>query len=88
MSTTNKKDIVYGNRDILDPDEFEAKNLKERITIFLDQDILEYFKSRAQSEGTKYQTLINAELRSFLGKLSLEDRIEKLESQVFKKKTA
>lgn len=36
---------------------------KTRITIMLDDDILEHFRARAESEGMGYQTMINAALR-------------------------
>jgi uncharacterized protein (DUF4415 family) len=36
---------------------------KTRITIFLDDDVLEAFRQRAASEGKGYQTLINDALR-------------------------
>ena len=36
---------------------------KTRITIMLDNDVIEYFRERAESRGTGYQTLINATLR-------------------------
>lgn len=36
---------------------------KTRITIMLDDDILEHFRSRAEAEGIGYQTMINAALR-------------------------
>jgi uncharacterized protein (DUF4415 family) len=36
---------------------------KTRITIMLDDDVLEHFRVRAESSGSGYQTLINAELR-------------------------
>jgi uncharacterized protein (DUF4415 family) len=36
---------------------------KTRITIMLDDDVLEAFRSRAEDSGTGYQTLINAALR-------------------------
>lgn len=36
---------------------------KTRITIMLDDDILEHFRSRAEAEGVGYQTMINAALR-------------------------
>jgi hypothetical protein len=39
---------------------------KTRITIMLDDDIIEYFRAKAESEGTGYQTAINAALRSGL----------------------
>lgn len=37
---------------------------KTRITIMLDDDVLEYFRTRAETAGFGYQTLINAELRA------------------------
>ena len=41
---------------------------KTRITIMLDDDILEHFRAQAEAAGSGYQTLINAELRAALGK--------------------
>lgn len=37
---------------------------KSRITIMLDDDILEFFRVKAESAGIGYQTLINAELKA------------------------
>ena len=37
---------------------------KTRITIMLDDDVIEHFRARAEVEGTGYQTLINALLRA------------------------
>ena len=36
---------------------------KTRITIMLDDDIIEHFRARAEAEGVGYQTLINSLLR-------------------------
>ena len=36
---------------------------KTRITIFLDDDVIEAFRAQAEAEGRGYQTLINATLR-------------------------
>ncbi|HSN32000.1 MAG TPA: BrnA antitoxin family protein [Ideonella sp.] len=50
---------------------------KTRITIMLDDDIIEHYRAKAEAEGTGYQTMINAALRATLkesrGK-SQEDR--------------
>ena len=40
---------------------------KTRITIHLDDDILETFRERADAEGRGYQTMINEALREHLG---------------------
>ena len=37
---------------------------KTRITIMLDDDLIEHFRAKADAEGTGYQTLINATLRA------------------------
>jgi hypothetical protein len=36
---------------------------KTRITIMLDDDVLAFFRNRAEAQGTGYQTMINATLR-------------------------
>ena len=47
-----------------------AQRGKTRITIFLDDDILEKFRERADSAGRGYQTMINEALRDFLSNSS------------------
>jgi hypothetical protein len=42
---------------------------KTRITIYIDDDILEAFRDRADSAGRGYQTMINEALRNYLGKV-------------------
>jgi uncharacterized protein (DUF4415 family) len=37
---------------------------KTRITIMLDDDVIEHFRARAEEQGAGYQTLINAVLRA------------------------
>ncbi|MDA1184033.1 MAG: BrnA antitoxin family protein [Acidobacteria bacterium] len=41
---------------------------KTRITIHLDDDVLEAFRDRADTEGRGYQTMINEALRDHLGR--------------------
>lgn len=43
---------------------------KTRITIYIDSDVLEEFRRRADSMGRGYQTMINEALREYLGKSS------------------
>ena len=45
---------------------------KTRITIYLDDGILERFKAQSQRTGKGYQTLINEALNSYLG---LKDQV-------------
>lgn len=37
---------------------------KTRITIMLDDDLIEFFRTKAEAQGTGYQTMINASLRT------------------------
>ena len=37
---------------------------KTRITIMLDDDLIEFFRNKAEAQGTGYQTMINASLRT------------------------
>lgn len=63
MPTKNK--IAYGKVEIPES-AFEPKNVKERITIFLDEDVVNAFRARAELTGEKYQTLINQALRDLV----------------------
>lgn len=47
---------------------------KTRITIMLDDDIIEAFRARAEDAGAGYQTLINATLREALGAASDKEK--------------
>lgn len=61
------KDVPHLNRLRSD-----AKG-KSRITIMLDNEVLEDFKRRSEVEGTGYQTLINQALREFLGSRPVDE---------------
>lgn len=63
MKTEKQK---YSEKDKLSSDEFEKKNVKIRITTFIDLDILEKLKEEAALSGKKYQTLLNEKLREFM----------------------
>ena len=65
MSTKNKN-IQYGKKDLLPKDAFEPKNVKMRISIMLDLDVIDEFKTRGSKQREGYQTLINKALREYL----------------------
>ena len=54
-------DLSAGKRGAVIP-----ANGKTRITIWLDDDIIEAFRNRADAEGIGYQTLVNQTLRASL----------------------
>lgn len=41
---------------------------KTRITIYIDNDVLEEFRDRSDAEGRGYQTMVNEALREYLGR--------------------
>jgi uncharacterized protein (DUF4415 family) len=43
---------------------------KTRITIYIDNDVLDAFRTRAENSGAGYQTMINQALREYLDKSS------------------
>jgi len=86
MSTKTKKDIKYGNVDVDSPSEWSKKDVKVRITTFLDEDLLDAIKAEAVSQNKKYQTYLNERLREmFLGEETLEARLRRVEEIVAKK---
>lgn len=55
------------NRHRATREETELRNCKVRVTMYLDGDVVEYFKRRAAApDAAGYQTQINQALRSFL----------------------
>ena len=59
-----KNNIKFGNLELYDQ-EFESKNVKVRITTYIDEDILLALKKLAKQCGDKYQSLLNSILRSY-----------------------
>ena len=57
----NEYDFSQGKRGAIIP----SKG-KTRITMYLDDEILESFRNRAETEGRGYQTLINGALKAYL----------------------
>ena len=88
MTTKNKK-INYGKKDLIPDDAFEPKNVKERVTMFVDQDVVNEFRKWAgEIAGGKYQTLMNQALRRFAfgaEENEFEQRIKSINQAVIKK---
>lgn len=61
------KIVPREKRHLARPGETSLRNCKVRITIYIDADILAYFKKRAARPfAAPYQTQINAALRQFM----------------------
>lgn len=68
-------DFSQGTRGALDP----VPAGKTRITIRLDDDIITWFRQRAdQSGGGNYQTAINQALRDYIDQHSLEELLRRV----------
>ena len=90
MSIKRNKNIKYGTVDLLD-DEFDPKNIKIRVTTFIDQEVLIALKALAKENGKRYQTLLNAILRSHLLKNKVvrpnfEKRVREIVKEELKKR--
>ena len=87
MNTTLKKDIKLSSKNVLANDEFDPKYGKERITIFLDQQVVNAFREMATADKG-YQTLIREALRDYIFGSQPSDitsRLDRLEQIVLKK---
>ena len=83
-SKNTKNKIAYGTGSI-PSDAFDLKNMKTKVTIMFDMDILKAAKEEADSKGIGYQTLLNDKLReSFFGagNSDLERRLAKIEKKL------
>jgi predicted DNA binding CopG/RHH family protein len=76
----NKSSISYGKKDLLSADDF--KNPKIRISMMVDEDLLQTLKRNASEEGIGYQTLMQKILRESVGRPSLEERVRRLEKKL------
>jgi uncharacterized protein (DUF4415 family) len=74
--------INYGKKDLTTQEDFEPKNAKERISIWVDEQLVDAFRERARAENSKYQTLMNEALRQFINKPSLIERVERIEKKL------
>ena len=70
MGNDRKKNARPGRRKAgeqsprLTAKDFEPRNIREKITILLDQDVLDEIRAQAEESGRKYQPLINDSLRA------------------------
>lgn len=65
-----------------------VKESKNRITIYLDADIVEHFKTQAENANTGYQTLINQTLREKIDGSQNMNKADELIERLLQDKTA
>jgi len=71
----NEYDFSQGKRGAIDP----MPAGKTRITIRLDDDIIDWFRQQAEEGGgSNYQTAINQALREHIERQSLEDLLRRV----------
>lgn len=66
----------------------KIKEAKSRITIYLDADIVEYFKTQAEISKTGYQTLINQTLREKINNPQSDKNADELIEKLLRDKNA
>ena len=64
------------------------KEAKNRITIYLDADIVEHFKTQAENTKTGYQTLINQTLREKINNPKSDKKDDELIERLLRDKNA
>ncbi len=80
------KKIKTGTVEI-GPDEFNPKNGKFRVNMFVDLDIVDEIRKVAAKKHIPYQTLINQKLREiFMNEVSLEERVARIEKLIQKRR--
>ncbi len=65
-----------------------SKEAKNRITIYLDADIVEHFKTQAEVSKTGYQTLINQTLRETIEGSNTPQKADEVIQRLLQDKTA
>jgi predicted DNA binding CopG/RHH family protein len=79
----------YGNVEMTDEEYRESQNPKVRTTMFLEADLIRIYKREAAKRGVKYQQLMREKLRGALNApIDIESRLQRLEQEVLKKRTA
>ena len=81
MSTIHK----LNQKQELLPKKLEAKNMRFRVTMMMDLDVLDSIREEASEKRIGYQTLINEILRKHVHGDELTERLVRLEKAVFKK---
>ena len=64
------------------------KEAKNRITIYLDADIVEHFKAEAENSRTGYQTLINQALREKIADSQTANKTDEVIEKLLQDKNA
>jgi uncharacterized protein (DUF4415 family) len=69
--------------ELLSDEDLRSENVKIRVNMFMDLDVVEHFRKLSKDKALGYQTLINQALREYVSGLkSLERRVEELEKRL------
>ncbi len=78
------KRVPTARRHTAPPEAFEPRNIKVRVNIYLDLDIVTYFKAQAEKpNAAKYQTQINNALRAYIEKEETDGVAELVNNKQF-----
>ena len=83
----SKRDIRFGQKDLLPEDAFNPKETKFRVTMYVDMDVLSEIRKRAKDKGLPYQTYINQYLRDTHLGSEEEKRVRRIVQEELAKRT-
>jgi predicted DNA binding CopG/RHH family protein len=86
--TKKSKKMSYGGKDLVAKDAFAPEHVKIRISLMVQGDILSKFKAKATEDGIGYQVLMQIALAEYLKGKRVDDRLQAIESELFKKRHA
>ena len=79
VDVTRMKRVPAEKRHDAAPGDTDLRNCKVRITMYVDADVLQYFKDQAEKPyAPGYQTQINSALRQFIEQKSTSQDYERL----------
>jgi uncharacterized protein (DUF4415 family) len=81
-----KAKITYGTVE-LEPGTFDPRNVKERVTCMIDEDVVDWLRKEASGLGIGYQTLLNMKLRESM-RGSTDDHIRQIVREELRKEGA
>ena len=82
MKPTKSMKMKLGKKDLLPPGPIKREDVKVRISIIFEGDLLDFYRKKAKAQGIGYQVLIQKVLREQMQVPSLQDQFSELKSEV------
>ena len=82
MKLSKSLRMKLGKKDLLPPGPIKLEDVKVRISIILEGDLLDFYRKRAKKLGMGYQVLIQKTLREQMESPTLQEQFAELRSDV------